>query len=725
MPQGFLLLLCCTVALGQVEPRDPFDRAMQSSQQARTQGNPVEAAARREEARKLLEQMPAGSPQWAGRVQNLAQAYQGSGRHVQARAVVQDALARANALPEWNPAHIQVLNTLAEFWQQDGNLLKALSYRERAVTAFEATPPGASSEAVQAVPPGVSSMIANNGRLPVVINGRFTSAFRGANNSYLYDQLANLYRQLGRPEATAKVMTKMRSLIQNDPGALAHSYEQDGNLDGALAVYQNQAADAAAKPQAQIWDTVAPLQSIASLYERQNRLADAAATLDQAAARLDASGESSARNQAAGVRLRMASLLQRSGQRQAADQAYQALLNEPADRSQDLRSQVVQQYANYLSETDRGSQGSQMLKDYLANHTDLQPWQEANILFGLSQIARKAGQKDVAENYQRAATEKQRAQQAQPVQLGLLIGPELQKAQTAINQGNVDEAVSLALDAIASASSAPDGEQVAWQVPNLAAQMANRKAPEKGEQIYWALFPLLEARSVDNVGALTQALQQYARFLMGQNDRWGDAALAIDRYRDNVVAAQGIDTAGMVQVQQLRIELAQIKGAHEEAVQKAEELLALEESLSGITSTPYLHVAQTAANVYQSSGKMDRALALHGQIVAIADRTLPARDAQRGFLRMNAAMAFARARQFDQAERLANEAIAVGEALYPPRTDVFRSQAEQIQKMKANAQFGGVTAQPGTSVSFTPSGQRVVRDRVFTTPETKTSPDGP
>jgi tetratricopeptide (TPR) repeat protein len=154
MPRGFLLLLCCTVALGQVEPRDPFDRAMQSSQQARTQGNPVEAATRREEARKLLEQMPAGSPQWAGRVQNLAQAYQGSGRHVQARAVVQDALARANALPEWNPAHIQLLNTLAEFWQQDGNLLRALSYREKAVAAFEATPPVLCPRLLSRCPPG-------------------------------------------------------------------------------------------------------------------------------------------------------------------------------------------------------------------------------------------------------------------------------------------------------------------------------------------------------------------------------------------------------------------------------------------------------------------------------------------------------------------------------------------------------------------------------------------
>jgi hypothetical protein len=109
MPRAFLFLWCGTVALGQVEPRDPYDRAMQAYQQAQTQGNPADAAAQREAARKLLDQMPAGSSQWAPRVENLAQSYQSSGRHLQARAVIQDALARANALREWNPARVQLL----------------------------------------------------------------------------------------------------------------------------------------------------------------------------------------------------------------------------------------------------------------------------------------------------------------------------------------------------------------------------------------------------------------------------------------------------------------------------------------------------------------------------------------------------------------------------------------------------------------------------------------
>ena len=695
MPRTFLCLLSAVVALAQVQPRDPFDRAMQMFQEARTRENPADAAQHREEARNLLDQTPVASPQWAGRVQNLAQSYQGSGRHTQARAVVQDALSRASALPERSPARLELLNTLAEFWQQDGNLLKAVSYREKAVAAVESTPPGAAAQPIQRDRSEIISIVGGfSGRLSM------RGSIGGSNNAYPYDRLAALYRELGRPEDAAKAVARMRSLLQNEPAALANSYEQSGDLDQARTLYQKQADAAAANPKAQPWEVAAPLQSIASLYEREERWSDAVAALDQAAARFDAAGAEPFRNQAASVRLRIANLLQRAGQKQSAEQAYQALLNQTANDQPDLRVQVIDQYATFLSETDRGSQGIQMLKDFLENHQDLQPWQETNILFALSRVARQAGQKDLSDEYQRLAYEKQRAQQPRQAPAEPLIGPMLQSAQRAANEGHLDEAVNLALDAIASASSAPDGEQVAWQVPNLAAQLAGRKAPEKGEQLYRALFPLLEARAADNLQPLTQAQQQYARFLMSQKDRWGDAALAIDRYRDGVVTAQGAETSGMVQVQQLRIELAQNKGAHEEASQKADELLALEESLSGSTSTPYLHAMQTGAGVYQSNGRLERALELHRQIVAIADRTLQPGDAQRGFLRMNAAQMFAGARQFDEAERLAAEAVAIGQSLQPPRPELFRGEVEQIQRMKANTQSGGVTAQPGIFGTF-------------------------
>lgn len=95
---------------------------------------------------------------------------------------------------------------------------------------------------------------------------------------------------------------------------------------------------------------------------------------------------------------------------------------------------------------------------------------------------------------------------------GEMIGPKLQKAQTTANQDRIDEAVSLALEAMASAGLAPDGEQIAWQMPNLGSQLAERKAPDKAEQLYGALFPLLEAQTVYKIQPLQQALPQYVRF---------------------------------------------------------------------------------------------------------------------------------------------------------------------------------------------------------------------
>ena len=133
-----------------------------------------------------------------------------------------------------------------------------------------------------------------------------------------------------------------------------------------------------------------------------------------------------------------------------------------------------------------------------------------------------------------------------------------------------------------------------------------------------------------------------------------------------------------------------LENARGEAVQTAEELLAFEESLSGTTSAPYMRAAQTAAGVYQSSGNPARALALHRQIVAIADLTLSSNDAQRGFVRITAAFAFANARQFDEAERLANEAVAVGERMFAP-------QADQLRQMKTAAESGSARTEGGSN----------------------------
>src|SRR5437867_6321870 len=106
----FLFVLCATVGLAQVRQREPFDIATQSYWDARRTGSFDQAAARREELRGLLAQTPVDSPQWLSRVQTVEQIYNGSGRRLQARAIFQDALTRADALGEWHPTRIQLLN---------------------------------------------------------------------------------------------------------------------------------------------------------------------------------------------------------------------------------------------------------------------------------------------------------------------------------------------------------------------------------------------------------------------------------------------------------------------------------------------------------------------------------------------------------------------------------------------------------------------------------------
>src|SRR2546426_750989 len=110
MARRFLFVLCATVLAAQVRQREPFDTATQSFWDARRTGSFDQAAARREELRGLLAQMPVDSPLWVSRVQNVAQIYQGSGRRLQSRAIYQDALTRADALGEWHPTRIQLLN---------------------------------------------------------------------------------------------------------------------------------------------------------------------------------------------------------------------------------------------------------------------------------------------------------------------------------------------------------------------------------------------------------------------------------------------------------------------------------------------------------------------------------------------------------------------------------------------------------------------------------------
>ena len=92
MKRGCLSLLFACVASAQVRPQeDPVQVAVRAYHSARDQGNFNEAAAKRELARNLLDQIPADS-QLGNSVWNVAQLYAGSGLSARALAIAQQVL---------------------------------------------------------------------------------------------------------------------------------------------------------------------------------------------------------------------------------------------------------------------------------------------------------------------------------------------------------------------------------------------------------------------------------------------------------------------------------------------------------------------------------------------------------------------------------------------------------------------------------------------------------
>ena len=111
----------------------------------------------------------------------------------------------------------------------------------------------------------------------------------------------------------------------------------------------------------------------------------------------------------------------------------------------------------------------------------------------------------------------------------------------------------------------------------------------------------------------------------------------------------------------------------------------MQESLSGNTSDPYLGDLQNAARVYEAAGESIRALALFRRAVTLADLLdTPNSGWRRSQTRMEAAFALARLGQFDEAETLGEEAVALARPPHTPRPPLAQ-QLEQIRQMKQAA----------------------------------------
>lgn len=674
MRRAFLCLLCSFTALAQTQQQTPIDTAIQAFWNAREHGRFNEAAAKREEARGLLAQMPVEAPQFSGWVQSVTQLYQGGGMYARARDVAEAALARTGRLPDAHPTRILLLNMLAGFWQEDRNLLKSAAYLEKVVSVLEAAPSVSSAASGPGIPTATRFAFMSG---PNVWFGNSPS--RGGTYSRLgsaYQRLATLYQQLGRPDALAAVLAKMKNLGSDSDFALASLYESQGRLDDAAAVYQRQVSQAAGDPQ----QAAGSLQNLAYMYQREQRYNDAVAVLQQAIATLDTSPSPDSRAQSMGMRQSLAGMLSQAGQTGQADQLYRQLLAESQSRQDPNYAQVLTNYANYLDTTKRSDQAASLLSDYMDSHPQLEPWQESNLLYARAAAARASGDSDAAAVYERAATDKRRATTAPPPEQPR-VTTLLEKALAAASV-NPEEAFNLTLEALEAAPRATDRDQVAWHVPNIAANLAARKAPAKAEQLYQHLFGTAQSWSAENLQPILNVAQYYARFLMNQKDRQSDAPEAIDRYRKLLMTAHGAATGHLQDPLEMTIDFERSHGSPKEALLAAQDLLALEESLSGATSEPYLHAVQTLASLYETGGDNQRAIHLLRQAVVIGDLALPFNDARRGNTRTHLAFALTREKQFDEAERLVNEAIAIGKQMHPSQADQFVRQLEEIRKMR-------------------------------------------
>jgi tetratricopeptide (TPR) repeat protein len=607
-----------------------LDAAIQAVWQARNSGHFEEAVAAREQARALLPRAPLDSPQFPGWAQQVAQLYQNANWNAQARAILQDALDRTRPLGDSHPSRIALLTALSESWRMDGNLLKAVAYLEQAAAAQPAT----------------------------------QSAI------YTYTNLAGLYQQLGRPDAVAAIAVKIRAIATNDPAALAQFYDQQGQLEEAVAIYRK-LAEQSTDPQA----SANAWQSLANVYARQERYTDAVTAAQQAIAALLSSDKSWIRDQTLWMRQNLAGYLRQAGEIDRADQVYLQLLPENPGGPQE--SQMMTMYAQHLSATNRAVQGESLLEDYLARHSDLAWWPKRNVLANLSNLARSTGDSKRADEYQQAAEALLPVPPTPAVQI--LVGEEMRKAQEALTQHRWDDAYTLALHAIDTAAQPADWQQFGWSVPQIAEELAANKEPARAERLFQRLLAFAQSGKADNMQPLLAATQSYVRFLMNQPDRLAEVPAAIEKYRDSLTDANGPESASLAEPPHLQIELALSQQQWQKAEDSSRELLELQESLTGNTSTPYLEHLQTAAHVYWAAGDELRALPLRRQAVTIADLLATSNhDGRRAQTRMDVALLLAQLGQFDEAVTLAEEAVA----LQPP----LAQQLEQIRQTKQAAQ---------------------------------------
>jgi tetratricopeptide (TPR) repeat protein len=638
----------------------PIDALIQSYQSAINNSKYDEAAAKRDQARALLNRIPANDPQFGNWAERVSQTYDSGGFALQARDVLEQALAKLGGGS--SHARIALLAAISNSWERDRNLLKAASYLEQAVAASEAQPP---APAQNAAAPAFITGIGVSAIFAPSTGPQFQGRFFMANDANLYQQLLSLYRRMGRPQDADAVLTKANAHLKSNDPLLASLYQQQGQIDEAAAIYKHQAAD----PQ----QAAFALQSLASLYQEAGRYNDAAAAWRQAIHATEVSGN---QGNVPWMYQRLASVFQQAGQNQAADEVYQQLMAGPTGQ----QLWAVSTYAQFLEQTNRVDQAEKLLTDYQANHPGGEPGEQSNLMLALSNVERLSGKTDLAAEYQRRAFSGQQ-QPVTPLSGNSPFADAMQSANAAANAGKVDQAFNFALQALDAVHSEPE----LTQAQSIAYRLATQQTSANAEEIFRRAIVLAESWSAATVTPLVNMQQNYTVFLRNWQ-RWSELEQTLERYRATLTAARGEGTGWMEDVLRPQADSPYASEGRQNALAASQELVKLEESLSGDTSEPYLNAVQTLANAMEFNGERAGALPLRKRAVTIADLVYSSNDSRRATVHINAAMAYATAGQFAEADALAAQAVALSQHMQPPQPGMFTFQVQEISRMKQAAQ---------------------------------------
>jgi tetratricopeptide (TPR) repeat protein len=717
MRRAAICVLICFTAGAQPPrvPPDPVADAIKEYWAAHKAGRVEEAVAKREESRRLFEQMqPFADKNWivaankagpfgvnkleitvADHAWVIANEYSNNGYTVRGRVFLEKAWRRTDTWGEANPTRIILASRLAAAWGADGNYAKAAEYQEKVVAALEKEKKGP----------------AHTIDVPSAFN-----------------ELIHLYESMGKRRSARAVLERMRA---NNPSAngLQEAYRKLGMTGQAADVYRTQIAEVDPDPKAKLSQRIEPREKLGLLYRDREQFAQAAVELRGAVALLNGSPEQEGYSR---LCRELAGVLASGGRDREAEAIYRQLAAQIKDGPKEYESPEVGvrvEYAKFLMARQRIQEAEQLLNAYLERHPKLPAGERYRLLWSLSdaayakheynrgnelrasanngiqasakhfslpgeEIFRWAAAIASALAYRPAPpTTHPRGPNAQsPIAQSPVVQPPVVRApvvQPASAQST--KAFELAMQALESTAKSDQWLGIPDQVRPLAAPLASGGAAALGKKLHLRAIAILETKTPDTVTPLLSELDDYRTFLMspmGRPERWQEIATAIERYQTVLIASHGKNTGLMQRVLEMRISLAVSRKRYAKAIALSRARLAFLASTIGPDNPAYTLALVRFRELYQGMGDAEHALQLYDRLIRMADANGPEGGWAVGY-RFDKAVYLAQLKRFDEAEHLANEAMEMGQHGLPREQAAWQFRRQQILQMKNPPQAVG------------------------------------